>query len=122
MPICMCVCLYVYVYVYVYVHVCVRLCMCGLALVVINELTHNNNTNTCTQVYNFDKGCFEKAPWWQVKVGSLVRVTTLDDGCSPLIPCDLAMLASSNLDGTAFLETANLDGETNLKVCIVMML
>lgn len=45
-----------------------------------------------------------------------MRVTTLDDGCSAMIPCDIALLASSNLDGSAFLETANLDGETNLKV------
>jgi magnesium-transporting ATPase (P-type) len=70
------------------------------------------------QVYDFTTETFEQVPWSLVEVGSLVRVTTLDDGCSPLIPCDLALLATSNVDGTAFLETANLDGETNLKVCM----
>lgn len=68
------------------------------------------------QIWDFGIQAFKKVPWWEVRVGSLVRVTTLDDGCSAMIPCDIALLASSNLDGSAFLETANLDGETNLKV------
>ncbi len=55
-------------------------------------------------------------PWHQVEVGTLVMVLTGDDACSPMIPSDLVLIATSSEDGTAFIETANLDGETNLKL------
>jgi phospholipid-transporting ATPase len=32
------------------------------------------------------------------------------------IPCDLVLLACSEPKGTLFIETKNLDGETNLKI------
>ena len=32
------------------------------------------------------------------------------------IPCDLVMLSSEDPEGECFITTANLDGETNLKV------
>jgi phospholipid-transporting ATPase len=59
---------------------------------------------------------FVVVPWDKVEVGSLILVETGDDSCSPIIPADLALLATSAEDGTAFVETANLDGETNLKL------
>jgi magnesium-transporting ATPase (P-type) len=31
------------------------------------------------------------------------------------IPCDMVLLASSNKKGDSYIETKNLDGETNLK-------
>ena len=31
------------------------------------------------------------------------------------IPCDMVLLKSSHKDGLVFIETKNLDGETNLK-------
>jgi hypothetical protein len=68
-----------------------------------------------TEIWNAQTGQFDRVQWAQVTVGSLVRVTTQDDGCSPMIPSDLVLLVTSNLDGTCFLETMNLDGETNLK-------
>ena len=59
---------------------------------------------------------FFTVTWDKVEVGSLIMVETGDDSCSPIIPADLALLATSAEDGTAFVETANLDGETNLKL------
>ena len=41
----------------------------------------------------------------------MVKVLTNDD-----IPCDIVMLSSENEDGECYITTANLDGETNLKV------
>ena len=35
------------------------------------------------------------------------------------IPCDMVMLASEDPEGGCYITTANLDGETNLKVCQV---
>jgi len=72
--------------------------------------------NRMTEVFDPSTSAFRKTPWLDVQVGDIVRVTTGDDGCSAMIPCDLVLMCSSNVDGTAFLETANLDGETNLKL------
>jgi len=36
--------------------------------------------------------------------------------CDEFIPSDLILLASSDKKGTLYIETKNLDGETNLKI------
>ena len=52
-----------------------------------------------------------KKPWSQLKVGDIVK---LADG-EP-IPADLILLSVlNNEDGICFVETSNLDGESNLK-------
>eukprot|EP00850_Spirogloea_muscicola_P018286 SM000166S02467 [mRNA] locus=s166:161533:170771:+ [translate_table: standard] len=50
-------------------------------------------------------------PWSAVKVGDIVRVK-----CDQFFPADLLCLASTNADGICYIETSNLDGETNLKI------
>ena len=55
-------------------------------------------------------GHFSVVEWGEVQVGDIVRVRNKEN-----FPVDMIGLCSSEADGTCFIETMNLDGETNLK-------
>lgn len=54
---------------------------------------------------------WERTLWKKLEVGDLVLLRDNEQ-----IPADIVVLSTSNADGLAFVETKNLDGETNLKV------
>lgn len=57
------------------------------------------------------KARFKKDYWKNVNVGDFVRIYNDEE-----VPADVVVLATSDPDGACYVETKNLDGETNLKV------
>jgi P-type E1-E2 ATPase len=64
-------------------------------------------------VQTLSGGIFEMDKWRNLRVGDVVKIFN-----KQLVPADLILLATSNKKGDCFIETKNLDGETNLKARI----
>ena len=78
-----------------------------MAKTFFDKLFEEINSQTCSVLRC---GVYTTLKWRQIRVGDIINI-----GLNDVIPADCLLIGSSNKDPICFIETANLDGETNLK-------
>ncbi|KAL9875821.1 phospholipid-transporting ATPase VD isoform 1-T4 [Glossina fuscipes fuscipes] len=67
------------------------------------------NNSTC-RVYDGETDRYKKVKWQDVRVGDIVHLSN-----NETVPADVLLLRTSDSHGVCYIDTCDLDGETNLK-------
>ncbi|XP_055682408.1 phospholipid-transporting ATPase VA isoform X2 [Lutzomyia longipalpis] len=66
--------------------------------------------NTTCRVYHGETERYKRVLWQDIRVGDLVHISN-----NETVPADILLLRSSDPHGVCYIDTCDLDGETNLK-------
>ncbi|CAF1013806.1 unnamed protein product [Adineta steineri] len=70
----------------------------------------SNINKQMTEIYDKTSKTFVQCKWQDLSVGNVIRVRT-----DQTVPADILLLSSASKESTCYLDTAAIDGETNLK-------
>lgn len=77
---------------------------------IISNEKYNYNHVFCLNIFRSSER-YQKLPWKDVRVGDLVHLSN-----NETVPADILLLRTSNTHGVCYIDTCDLDGETNLKL------
>jgi magnesium-transporting ATPase (P-type) len=75
------------------------------------KISDNEENNKTCEIFDRKNKNFIRKKWEEVNVGDFIKINKNEE-----FPADIVLFKSANNTGNCYIETKNLDGETNLKI------